>query len=242
MNELLNSTVGKEQLQRQTQTTADIFDAVYSAPSTFDLPLDEIKNYVNDLMINQIGTKVFVDNNPEFIITSDLKRVYTNIQSNMKEATFLHSTCAKRGSIIEFPNKSKAIVYDIPNDDIVMFSAKIVIFNSELNFYRPFEEYDEDTKSKTYGDMVKFMLLLDKKIPVFIERIDGQIRNDDVGILHDSVYRVIGSDSMINANVEDVVTINGKYYEISDIDKLTSGICVLQLRTTRDNYDDYIVK
>jgi len=240
MSNYIDSTVGRS--QTDSQTTADIFDAVYSAPSTFDLPLDDIKDYVNDLMINQIGTRVLVDGQPEFVITSDLKKIYSNIQSNMKEATFLHTTVAKRGSIIEFPNGSKAIVYNIPNDDIVINSARIVIFNNHIDLFRPRVEYDENPNSPTYGDVKEMLFMIEQSVPVFIEKIGVDFRNQDVGLLHDTVYRVIGSQNQIDTKVGDVVTVEGGYYEISDVDTLTSGVCTIQLRTTRDNYDKYVVK
>ena len=240
MKDYIDSTVGRS--QQQNQTPADIFDAVYSAPSAFDLPLEDIKDYVNDLMINQIGTRVLVDGQPEFVITSDLKKVYSNIQSNMKEVTFLHTTVAQRGSIVEFPNGSQAIVYSIPNDDIVINSARIVIFNNHIDFFRPRVEYDEDPHSPTYGDVKEMLFMIEQSIPVFIEKIGVDFRNQDVGLLHDTVYRVVGSQSQIETRVGDVVRVEGRYYEISDIDTLTTGVCNIQLRTTRDNYDKYVIK
>ena len=240
MTDYIDSTVGRS--QQQNQTTADIFDAVYSAPSTFDLPLEDIKDYVNDLMINQIGTRVLIDGQPEFVITSDLKKVYSNIQSNMKEVTFLHTTVAQRGSIVEFPNGSQAIVYSIPNDDIVINSARIVIFNNQIDFFRPRVEYDEDPHSPTYGDVKEMLFMIEQSIPVFIEKIGVDFRNQDVGLLHDTVYRVVGSQNRIETRVGDVVRVEGRYYEISDVDTLTTGVCNIQLRTTRDNYDKYVIK
>lgn len=240
MTDYIESTVGRN--QRDSQTTADIFDAVYSAPSTFDLPLEDIKDYVNDLMINQIGTRVFIDGQPEFIITSDLKKIYSNIQSNMKEATFLHTTIAERGSIVEFPNGSQAIVYNIPNDDIVINSARIVIFNNHIDFFRPRVEYDEDPHSPTYGDVKEMLFMIEQSVPVFIEKIGVDFRNQDVGLLHDTVYRVVGSQKQIQTRVGDVVRVEGSYYEVSDVDTLTKGVCNIQLRTTRDNYDKYVIK
>lgn len=240
MDNYIDSTVGRS--QRESQTTADIFDAIYSAPSTFDLPLDDIKTYVNDLLINQIGTRVLVDGQPEFIITSDLKKIYSNIQSNMKDATFLHTSVAKRGSIVEFLNGTQAIVYNIPNDDIVILSARIIIFNNHIDFFRPRVEYDENPKSSTYGDVKEILFMREQSVPVFIEKIGVDFRNQDVGLLHDTVYRVIGSQSLIDTKVGDVVMVEGRYYEISDVDTLTSGVCNIQLRTTRDNYDKYVIK
>lgn len=240
MTDYIESTVGRN--QRDSQTTADIFDAVYSAPSTFDLPLEDIKDYVNDLMINQIGTRVFIDGQPEFIITSDLKKIYSNIQSNMKEATFLHTTIAERGSIVEFPNGSQAIVYNIPNDDIVINSARIVIFNNHIDFFRPRVEYDKDPKSPTYGDVKEMLFMIEQSVPVFIEKIGVDFRNQDVGLLHDTVYRVVGSQKQIETRVGDVVRVEDSYYEVSDVDILTKGVCNIQLRTTRDNYDKYVIK
>lgn len=240
MTDYIDSTVGRS--QQQNQTTADIFDAVYSAPSTFDLPLEDIKDYVNDLMINQIGTRVLIDGQPEFVITSDLKKVYSNIQSNMKEATFLHTTVANRGSIIEFPNGSQAIVYSIPNDDIVINSARILIFNNQIDFFRPRVEYDEDSHSPTYGDVKEMLFMIEQSVPVFIEKTGVDFRNQDVGLLHDTVYRVVGAQNQIETRVGDVVRVEGRYYEISDVDTLTMGVCNIQLRTTRDNYDKYVIK
>ena len=235
-----DSTLGRS--NRETQTPADIFDVVYNSESTFDLPIEDTRLLVNDLMIHQIGTKVLVDGQTEFILTSDLRKRYSNLHNNMKDCSFLHATRAKRGSIVTFPNESQALVFDIPNDDIVSYSARIVVFNNRLDFFRPEVTYDEDPKSPTYGDEISFLLRTEKSIPVFIEKVDGYLKNQDVGLLHDSVYKVIGSQEMITANVEDVVRVADKYYEISDIDKLTSGICVLQLRSSRNEYDKYVVK
>ncbi|MBU5669655.1 hypothetical protein KQI68_07350 [Peptoniphilus sp. MSJ-1] len=240
MRDDFNSTVGRN--SEEHRTTADVFDAVYSTPSTFDLPLDDIKTYVDDLLIHQIGTKVLVDGNPEFVITSDLKKVYTNIQGHMKDATFLHTTAAKRGSIVEFPNGSLAIVYTIPNDDIVIKSARIVIFNNYIDFFSPRVEYDEDPNSPTYGDVKEFLVITEKRMPVYIEKTGIEYRNQDVGLLHDTVYRLVGSQKDMTAKIGDVVLVEGGYYEISDKDTLTSGICNMQLRTTRDNYDKYVIK
>lgn len=228
-----------EESRRLTPTPVDDYDAAKNAISSFDLPIDDFTEMVNDLTINQLGTGVKVDGKREYILLSDLAKIYTNLQSNMKNCTFLHSTRAKRGSRIDFDKGASAVVYSIPNDDFVSYSAQIVIFNSVLEFYELPNEVDDDPRSPTYGDFVQNKKILKNKIDCFIEKANGDVRHQDVGILQDTVLRVIAiQDEVPSVTVGDTVHFQGKYYEVNDYDDITSGIITIQLRNTRNNYDN----
>lgn len=228
-----------EESRRLTPTPVDDYDAAKNAISSFDLPIDDFTEMVNDLTINQLGTGVKVDGKQEYILLSDLAKIYTNLQSNMKNCTFLHSTRAKRGSRIDFDKGASAVVYSIPNDDFVSYSAQIVIFNSVLEFYELPNEVDDNPRSPTYGDFVQNKKILKNKIDCFIEKANGDVRHQDVGILQDTVLRVIAiQDEVPSVTVGDTVHFQGKYYEVNDYDDITSGIITIQLRNTRNNYDN----
>lgn len=231
-------------------TTADIYETAKTVPSTFELPIEDVKGYVNDLMINQIGTKVDIDGHTEFLMLADLEKIYTNLQSNMKNAVFLHTSVARRGSRVVFQNGSVAIVYTNPNDDIVSLSAKIVICNAKLAIYRPSKSFDEDPHSPTYGDEVERLMVKKAGIDVFIERINGEMRHRDIGLLHDTVMQCVAFQKDVLPEddasddegilVGDIVEYKGKYYEISDVDIITSGVTTLQMRSTRVDYRKWI--
>lgn len=227
-------------------TTADVYETARSVPSTFELPIDDVKGYVNDLMIHQIGSKVLVDGQTEFLMLSDLEKIYTNLQSNMKNAVFLHTSVARRGSRIEFKNGAVAIVYTNPNDDLVSLSAKIVICNAKLTIYRPERAYDEDPNSPTYGDETERLMAKQAGLDVFIERINGEMRHRDVGLLHDTIMQCVTFQKDVYPDdgegilVGDIIDYKGKYYEISDIDMITSGVTTLQMRSTRVDYGKWI--
>lgn len=227
-----------EESRRLTPTPVDDYDAAKNAISSFDLPIEDFTEMVNDLTINQLGTGVKVDGKREYILLSDLRKIYTNLQSNMKNCTFLHSTRAQRGSRIDFDKGAVAVVYSIPNDDFVSYSAQIVIFNSVLNFYDLPKEVDDNPNSPTYGDFVQTKKILKNTISCFVEKANGDVRHQDVGILQDTVLRVIAiQDEVPSITVGDIVKFSNKYYEVNDFDDITSGIITIQLRNTRNNYD-----
>lgn len=239
MKETENRHSTVEENKRLTQTPADDYDVAKNAISSFDLPIDDFTLMVNDLMINQLGTKVLVDGQEEYVLISDLEKIFSNLQSNMKNCTFLHSTKAKRGSRIDFESGASAVVYTIPDDGYISYSGKLVIFNSKLYFYDIESVTDEDPNSPTYGDFTQPRKILRQTLDCFIEKADGQVRHQDVGILQDTTLRVIGiQDEVDKIEVGDLVAFQDKYYEVNDFDLITSGIITIQLRNTRNNYDN----
>lgn len=241
-----NSTIEDSTLDKQTNTLADYYDMQQKAVSSFDLPVDDYRHTVADLMINQVGVKVKIDGTMEHIMLSDLDRVYTNIQGNMKDVSYLYPSNARRGSRIDFPNGAVGLVWSIPDDDIVSKSSKALILNNHVGFFRTLSGYDEDPKSPTYGDSIDNMLLSVKDIDCFVERVDGEIRAHDVGILYDTVIRMYTFQSDVTKNPEikvgDVAKVLGKYFDVNDVDNLTSGISKIQLANSRTSYDDWKVK
>lgn len=241
-----NSTIEDSILSPETKTLADLYDMQKEAVSSFDLPIEDYRLEVADLMINKVGVKVKIDGSTEHIMLSDLDRVYTNIQGNMKDVSYLYPSNARRGSRIDFANGAVGLVWSIPDDDIVSKSSKALILNNRVSFYRTFSGYDEDPDSPTYGDSIDNMLLDVKQIDCFVERVDGEIRAHDVGILYDTVIRMYTFQSEVTKNPEirvgDVAKVLGKYFDVNDVDNLTSGITKIQLANSRTSYDDWNIK
>ncbi len=238
---LVDSTVEKE-----TRTLADFYDMQRRAVSSFDLPVNDYRDTVADIMINQVGVKVKIDGQTEHIMLSDLDKVYTNIQGNMKDVSYLYGSSVKRGSRIDFDSGAIGLVWSIPDDDIVSESSKALILNNQIEFFRISSGYDEDPDSPTYGDAQESVLLDLKTVDAFVERVDGQIRSHDVGILYDTVVRAYTFQKDVIADPElrvgDVAKVLGKYFDVNDVDNLTSGITKVQLKNSRTVYDDWIIK
>lgn len=238
-----DSTVEKEQNSR---TLVDYYDMQKQATSSFDLDVTTYRDAIADLMIQQVGVKVSIDGTTEHIMLADLDRIYTNLQGNMKDVTYLFATTAKRGSRVDFPNGAIGMVWSIPDDDIVAKSSKMLIFNSNVQFFRRMSGYDEDVNSPTYGDAIENTLLDMKLSPCFVERIDGEIRAHDVGILQESILRMFTFQSEVKKDPEikigDVAMIDGAYYDVGDVDNFTSGITRIQLKNSRTAYDEWKVQ
>lgn len=198
----------------------------------FDLPIDEVKNTLKDLM-TQIGEEVLVDSVTTKIQLADLEKIYSNLQQNMKRTVFLYDTIVSRGSRIDFKDGRVAIVYNTPNDDIVSKSAQILICNSKPEVFRFGEVYDTDPTSKTFGDIKSQGLTSKGKADGFIERLTAKEKQYDVGLLHDAILRFItfiGTDIMLG----DILRYNNKKYKVIDIDDITQGILVVQLANVRE--------
>lgn len=198
----------------------------------FDLPTDEVKGYINDLM-EQIGDEVVIDyTQTTKVMIADLERVYDNLQQNMKRTVLRQDINIKRGSRLDFKDGRIGIVFTSPNDDIVSLSAQILVCNSKPEILSYGELYDNDPKSKTYGDTIDKGLVHKCFADGFIERIDAKENQYDVGILHDAVLRFItfqGTDVAL----EDILIYHNKNYRVIDIDDITDGILVIQLASVR---------
>lgn len=198
----------------------------------FDLPTDEVKGYVKSLM-EQIGESVVIDDTISTkIMIADLERVYDNLQQNMKRTVFKHDVVVSRGSRIHFNDGRIAIVYTVPNDDIVSKSAQILLCNSKVEVLTYGEVYDTDPNSKTFGDIISKGLVHKEFCDGFIERLTAKEKQFDVGLLHDAILRFV---TFQNANIdfEDIIIYKNKHYRVIDVDDITDGILVVQLATVR---------
>lgn len=198
----------------------------------FDLPINEVKGYVSDLMV-QIGENVTVDGVSTKIMIADLERIYSNLQQNMKNTVFLYDTTVTRGSRVNFEDGKVAIVYNNPNDDIVSKSAQILICNSSPEIYRYGEVYDTNRKSPTYGDIISKGLSLRGTAYGFIERLTAKEKQFDVGLLHDAILRFVTFKST-DTDLGDIFKYKGKQYRVIDVDDITEGILVIQLASVRE--------
>ncbi len=203
--------------------------------NAFDLPIDEVKGYVSDMM-SQMGQNATVDIVPSKVMVADLERAYSNLQQSMKRIIFLYDTVVKRGSRIEFVDEVErniAIVFTNPNDDIVNKSAKILICNSKPKFTRKTETYITDPISPNFGDIITNTgTPRIQYFDGFIERLSAKEKQYDVGLLHDAILRFItfeGSDIQL----DDIVEFRNKSYRVIDVDDITEGILVIQLANVR---------
>lgn len=198
----------------------------------FDLPIDEVKGYINDLM-DQIGEDVVIDYTINTkVMIADLEKIYSNLQQNMKQLVLLYDVVINRGSRVDFADGKIGIVYIVPNDDIVSKSTQIVLCNCDSEVLTYGETYNTDPNSKTFGDVLTRGLIHKSYIDGFIERLSAKEKQFDVGLLHDSVLRLI---TFQNAQIalEDILIYRNKNYKIIDIDDITEGILVVQLATVR---------
>lgn len=197
----------------------------------FDLPIDDVTGYVEDLLL-QIGADCTVDGVSTKIMISDLQRAYSNIDENSKQAVLSKKIVVDKGSVVNFTDGRNALVYTIPNDDMVSYSMNILMCNSTIEVFRYAEVYDEDKTSKTFGDIVSSGEMSQGFVIGFIERLTAREKQYDVGLLHESVLRfisVVGSD----LKMEDIVVFKTKKYRVVDIDDITEGLHVVQLASVR---------
>ena len=199
--------------------------------SGFDLPIEEIKGYISDLMV-QIGEDVTIDGIPSKAMLADVERIYSNLEQNMKQIVLLYETEVERGSIIIFDEGKVAIVYTVPNDDIVSLSAKIVVCNSKPTVWRYEETFDEDPSSTKFGDIKTKGLVIKGSHDGFIERLTAREKQMDVGLLHDAILRFITVTSA-DIVLGDTVKYKNKQYKVIDADDITDGILVIQLANVR---------
>ena len=199
--------------------------------SSFDLPVDEITSYINDLM-EQIGESAIVDGVQTKMMIADLDRIVTNLQQNMKQTVFFHDISVQRGSRIELSDGRIAMVYTVPNDDIVNKSAQIILFNSSPLLNRYEEVFDNSPNSKTYGDVISQQLVNKGNCAGFIERITSKEKQFDVGLLHDAILRFFTFRG-VDIALDDIFIFNNKHYRVIDTDDITDGVLVVQLAFVR---------
>lgn len=200
--------------------------------NAFDLPIGEVKGYITDLM-EQIGEVCVIDTQaPTKVMIADLDKIYSNLQQNMKKTVFLHDTVVERGSRVEFTDGRKAIVYTVPNDDIVSKSAQILLCNCSPEILSYGEVYDTNPSSKTFGDVISKGLVHKAVADGFIERLSAKEKQFDVGLLHDAILRLVTFQGT-NVALEDILIYKDKHYRVIDVDDITEGILVVQLATVR---------
>lgn len=193
----------------------------------FDLPINDVQVFVKEL-IDQIGEDCTVDGVTTKTMVSDLPRAYNNLQENTKMCVLLKGITVKRGSKISLLTDGRVgIVYSMPNDDIVSLSMKILMCNAKADIFRIEEVYDNNT-----GDITSSGENLKANIDCFIERLTAMEKQYDVGLLHESILRMVtyvGTDILL----EDTVKYKGKRYRVVDIDDITEGLLVIQLASVR---------
>ncbi|WP_336786951.1 hypothetical protein [Paenibacillus sp. MMO-177] len=197
----------------------------------FDLPIDDVTSYVEELLV-QIGEDCVVDGVPTKIMISDLQKAYSNIDENSKQAVVSKKIPINKGSTIQFTSGKTALVYTIPNDDIVSLSMTVLMCNANVEVFRYGQIFDEDPTSSTFGDMLNDGETSKGIVIGFIERLTAREKQYDVGLLHESVLRFI-SDVDSDIQLEDIVVFKNKKYRVVDIDDITEGLHVVQLASVR---------
>lgn len=202
-----------------------------SNSGAFDLPIEEIKVYIDELM-EQIGENITVDGVPTKAMLADLERAYSNLEQNMKRMVFLYDTKIKRGSKIIFNQDKIGIVYTVPNDDIVSLSADVVICNARPEVLRYEEVFDTNPNSPTYGDILSKSTVSKGYFDGFIERLTYREKQMDVGLLHDAILRFVTFQG-VDIQLGDTFIYKGKKYRVIDLDDITDGILIIQLENLR---------
>lgn len=199
--------------------------------SSFDLPINEVSGYVEDLL-TQMGERVEVDGFPTTIMTADLQRTYYKMEESMKDTVFLHNLNVSRGSKVVFEDGSVAIVFTVPNDDLVSKSGRILFCNSQVEFGKFTEIYDDDPTSKTYGDIISRGFVADRTYDGYIERVTAREKQYDFGLLHETTIKFVTFGNA-NINYDDIAVFRGREYKIVDIDDIAKGILTVQLASVQ---------
>lgn len=191
----------------------------------FDLPIDDVKVYIEDLLA-QMGSSCTIDGVSTKIMISDLERAFNNIQENSKQAVISKDVAIVRGSKVNFTDGRKAICYTIPNDDIVSYSAKILMCNSTVDIYEYLEQYAPN------GDVTDIQENIRATLDGFIERLTAKEKQFDVGLLHEAILRFttyVDSD----IKMDDIVFFKNEKYRVIDIDPIVEGLLIAQLASIR---------
>jgi hypothetical protein len=188
---------------------------------TVDLPINEVTGYLEGLL-NQLGDECTIDGVQTKIMISDLIRIYDYIQENQKQAVVSKTITIKRGSKVLFHDGRKAMAYTIPNDDIVSYSTKLLMFNASLVIKNNEPTYNDD------GDIISLDDSDRAVIDGFIERVTYNDKQFDVGVLPQIILRFTTyPDSQIKLN--DNVMYKGKKYKVLDVNDVTEGLLVIEL-------------
>ncbi len=191
-----------------------------------ELPTEEVKIYIEEAL-EQFGILCTVDKTQSTkIMISDLLRSYSNIMENQKQAVVSKDITVIRGSEIEFFDGRMAIVFSIPNDDLVSLSMKILMCNAKLTVADTVDDYNDD------GDIIGRHSETRTILSGFIERLTAKEKQFDVGLLHDAVLRFV---TYVDADIglDDGVEFKTKKYRVIDIDDITEGLLVVQLASVR---------
>lgn len=179
-----------------------------------NLPIEESVELLKGIM-EQLGVDATVNGVPTKIMVSDLNRDYSRFSDHIKQATVLKEVPLQRGSEVRFADGNSAIVFTIPNDDIVSNSCKLLMCNGVLQKVQIETQYDENT-----GDILSEQEVIVAEYPAFIQRRSGGEMLIDAGIFHEATVQAITALGCDLAH-GDKVEINGKSFRVTDVDDMT---------------------
>lgn len=186
-------------------------------PIVIELPIDEVTGYLEGLLIG-LGVDCVINGIPSKVMMSDLTKTYNNLEQNSKQVVVSKSVNINRGDKVVFPDGRTAIVFTMPNDDVVSYSVRFLMCNSVIKFTRKGKDvYDENT-----GDL----LINDTEAEVvtdgFVEIINSTAQEFDMGrTTRGTVKFTTYPDIAIKAG--DVAHYDGKMYDVYHIDDITEG-------------------
>lgn len=184
-----------------------------------NLPIEESIEIIRDIM-EQLGVEAIIDGVSTRIMVSDLNRDYDRRSDHIKQTTVLKEVPIRRGSEVLFNDGNSAIVYTIPNDDIVSNSCKLLMCNGTLQKIERQTEYDENT-----GDVLGEQEILVAEYPAFIERKSGGETLIDAGISHEATAQAVVALSA-DISLGDRLEVQGKRFRVTDVDDMTELMVV----------------
>lgn len=186
-------------------------------PIVIELPIDEVTGYLEGLLIG-LGTECTINEIPTRVMMSDLTKTYNNIEQNSKQVVVSKSVNVKRGDPVAFPDGRTAIVYTMPNDDVVSYSVRFLMCNSLVRFTRKGNDiYDEET-----GDLLVDATENEVLTDGFIEIMNSTSQEYDMGRTTRGNVRFTTYPDM-DIKVGDVAHYEGKMYDVYHIDDITEG-------------------
>lgn len=185
-----------------------------------DLPISDIMVYVNDAL-QQFGSKCQIDGSATYIMMSNIDKQNTN--DNLKQAVISKNISVKKGSKIVFDDGKVAIVYTVPNDDMVSYSSQLLMCNGKIQLLEENTVYDENT-----GKIISKSLDVKKELDGYIERESYDEKNIDLGLSQEERLKFvtfIDNDVKIN----DLVLFKDKKYKVIDIDNVVDGLLIIRI-------------
>lgn len=193
-------------------------------PIVIELPIEEVTGYLEGLLIG-LGTDCTIAGQSTKVMMSDLTKTYNNIEQNSKQVVVSKAVNVKRGDKVEFPDGRTAIVYTIPNDDVVSYSLRFLMCNSYMTFKRKGKDvYDENT-----GDLLVQDAPVEVSVHGFIEILSASSQEYDMG---KSIKSNLRFTTFPDASIKvgDIALFEGREYDVYHIDDITEGRIVVSMR------------